>query len=330
MSGGKRARAVAWGWAAALATEVVDDDALGRRLLRAREALRLDPDLVADEELLRVGGRHALAQLAVLVLRLLLVRALRRRAHLAPLLAEHLLDVVRVELGVRRLHLLLALRREHVVRLLLRPRVLALGAARAVEAHDLRAAVLEHLVRGVRRRRRHPVEAVDELRPPPARAPLLHVDVAELGRAHRAGHERRVAVRVGVAVHRCVLLVRELERDEGGAARRRRGGADDGARAQPGPPRRRRLARVKVHRDCCRDACATRDRRGRYHGGTGEGVCGPAARNYGGAVVYFGARMAGVLAPRGVGGSGGVSEGMLVDIFLIQILIWVRLLRRRA
>ena len=143
MSGGKRARAAAWavGGAAGLATEVVDDDALGRRLLRAREALWLDPDLVADEELLRVGGRHALAQLAVLVLRLLLVRALRRRAHLAPLLAEDLLDVVRVELGVRRLHLLLALRREHVVRLLLRPRVLVLD-----EATSALDALSEHAV----------------------------------------------------------------------------------------------------------------------------------------------------------------------------------------
>ena len=52
-----------------------------------------------------------------------------------------------------------------------------------------------------------------------------------------------------------------------------------------------------------------------YHGVTGEGLCVAAARNYGSVVVYFGGRRPGVLAPRGVVGSGGVYEGTLIDNF---------------
>ena len=290
----------------------------GRRHLRAREALRLDPDLVADEELLRVGGRHALAELAVLVCDCswygrFAAAPISRHCWPSTFLTSYELSSGRLPTSDDG-----APPRTRCTASADGRACSPLGAARAVEAHDLRAAVLEHLVRGVRRRRRHPVEAVDELRPPPARAPLLHVDVAELGRAHRAGHKRLgTYAAAGSGYTEGVLLVRELERDEGGAARRRRGRADDRARAQP---RGRGAAGSLVSRSIetvvamrVRHATA---RHGCGCGSSGEGIPrGAAARFSGGAVVYFGARMPGVLAPPGVAGSGGVFEGTLRDDF---------------
>ena len=182
---------------------------------RGRVRSALEPHLVADEQLGRVGARHALPCLRILLLCLVEEGLLEHLRERAPALAHARLDLVAGRARVLVAHVVVNGALEDVEWLDRRLRRDALGAPRAVVAEELRHAVGERLRRRVRRRGRHPVKAVDELWPAHAGRAQLDVDVAENWALDAAGWEERVVVRLGIAEDARVLLVGELEWEEG-------------------------------------------------------------------------------------------------------------------
>ena len=231
--------------------EVVDEGPCGRR--RARAALRvdpLDPHLVADEQLARVGARKALAEEAVRPLGLVAVDLLGVVAHRAPLLADARLDLVRREPRRALLDVMVhaaLVQGEGAQRA---ARLVRLRPPAAVVAHQLGDAVEEQAGGGVGPRLGRPRP---ECGLPPAHLheqdvpELRHDDVSLL--LHGEGS---ALVAQDVGIH----LVGELERDERRAARLRR----DISAAKRLLGLRRRLRRVGRSRS---GHCRDRARRGR-------------------------------------------------------------------
>ena len=175
---------------------------------------RLQPHLVADQQLLRVGHREPLAVVAVGLGRGrsgadLLVRRLGQGA---PLGADDRLDLVRRRTWVVALDLVDDLLVVEDVRLARGLGRLVLGAPRAVVPHELGLAVTQQLVLGVGRARGDPVEPVEKLGAARAGLARLDEDEAVLGVADASRRDLGVAKRRRAPVDVGVHLVRELER----------------------------------------------------------------------------------------------------------------------